>query len=338
MLLAAALVLCAGCQTAPPAAHRQRCEFQSPHMGTLFTITLYAPNTNAAAQTARAAFKRIAALERTMTDYDPDSELMRLCRSPVGQPVQVSPDLFDVLAQAQRLARLSNGAFDVTVGPYVRLWRRTRRTGVRPPSEALQKAAQSVGWEKLRLDPATSTVTLLATNMQLDLGGIAKGYAGDQALRTLRAAGIGAALVAASGDLAIGDAPPGTRGWRVGIGLPDRADNKLARQLLLANAAVSTSGDTEQFVELDGVRYSHILDPRTGVGLTNRVQASVIARHATATDALATTVCVLGPELGLKLVDRLGDTSALVLLNQGDELQVRPSRRLAKIAGAGQGK
>jgi thiamine biosynthesis lipoprotein len=174
--------------------------------------------------------------------------------------------------------------------------------------------------------------------MQLDLGGIAKGYAGDQALRTLRAAGIGAALVAASGDLAIGDAPPGTRGWRVGIGLPDRADNKLARQLLLANAAVSTSGDTEQFVELDGVRYSHILDPRTGVGLTNRVQASVIARHATATDALATTVCVLGPELGLKLVDRLGDTSALVLLNQGDELQVRPSRRLAKIAGAGQGK
>ena len=327
-----------GCQTAPHSAHLQRFEFQSPHMGTLFTITLYAPGTNAAAQAAQVAFERIAALERTMTDYDPDSELMRLSRAPVDQPVKVSPDLFDVLAQAQRIARLSNGAFDVTVGPYVRLWRRTRRTGVRPAFEALHKAGQSVGWRKLRLDPAAHTVTLLTTNMQLDLGGIAKGYAGDQALRTLRAAGIRCALVAASGDLAIGDAPPGTRGWRVGIGLPDRSDNKLARQLLLANAAVSTSGDTEQFVELDGVRYSHILDPHTGVGLTNRVQASIIARHATDTDALATTVCVLGPKAGLKLVDRLSDVAALVILKQGEELQVSSSSRLAKIPGANPGK
>ena len=331
--ISALLLLLAGCSTVPSGPALQRCEFRSPHMGTLFTITLYAPDSAVGAAAAEQTFQRVAALERMMTDYDPESELMRLSRSPVGQPVPVSSDLFAVLARSQQLAALSGGAFDVTIGPSVRLWRRARRTGALPADAALQKAHAAVGWQKLHLDAARQTVTLLATNMQLDLGGIAKGYAADAALKTLRAAGFPRALVAASGDLAIGDAPPGERGWRVGVGVPDTTDAQLSRQLLLANAAVSTSGDTEQSVEIAGQRYSHIVNPHTGLGLTNRLQATIIARHTTDTDALATTVCVLGMERGLALIRQLPHTSALVIGKRGDKWEVFTSGCLPASSG-----
>src|SRR5262249_52441771 len=155
---------------------------KSPHMGTLFTITLYAPDSVTATNAVAAAFHRIAALDRMMTDYDPESELMRVCQRPIGTPVRVSDDLFDVLQKAQRVAELSDGAFDVTVGPYVRLWRRARRTQVLPSAEALAALYPSSGYTKVRLDARTRTVTLTVPDMQLDVGGIAKGYAADKAL------------------------------------------------------------------------------------------------------------------------------------------------------------
>jgi thiamine biosynthesis lipoprotein len=238
------------------------------------------------------------------------------------------------LEQSQRLSQLSDGAFDVTVGPVVRLWRRARRTGALPPADALTRAREAVGWQKLQLDARHRTVTLTAPNMQLDLGGIAKGYAADKALGVLKRHGITRALVAASGDIAVGDPPPGKPGWRVGVGSMDGGDNKLARMLLLQNAAVSTSGDLEQFVEIDGKRYSHIVDPRTGVGLTKRLQVSIIARHATDTDALATAVSVLGVERGLKLVESRAGAAALILYPDGGRSSAVESSRLSRLRRA----
>lgn len=305
------VLLLGGCQapTAKPLA--QRFEFQQPHMGTLFTITLYATNEVFAQGGADAAFAKVAALNQMMTDYDPESELMRLCRQPVGQPVPVSAELFEILAESQRVAELSAGAFDPTIGPAVRLWRRARRTEALPAPKQLAHAQESVGWRKLSLNALKQTVTLLATNMQLDLGGIAKGYAADAALKVLRAQGIRSALVAASGDIAVGDAPPGQTGWRVSIGTPFQREGK-ARTLTLQNAAVSTSGDSEQFVVIDGKQYSHIVDPRTGMGLTNRCQVSIIAPRATLTDALATAVSILGAEQGGDLIKSEPRTSAII--------------------------
>ena len=294
------LLLAGGCVLAPTPT-LTRFEFQQPHMGTLFTITLYAPNETEARSASDAAFARIAALNAMMTDYDSESELMQLCKKPVGQPVAVSAELFAVLQKGQRLAEQSDGAFDVTIGPIVRQWRRARRTGELPSPDQLARARAAVGWQKLKLDERNRTATLLAPGMQLDLGGIAKGYAADEALAVLRAHGISRALVAASGDIAAGAAPPGQPGWRVSIG-GTGSGAAPPSPLVLKHAAVSTSGDAEQFVEIAGVRYSHIVDPRTGVGLTNRLQATVIARHASETDAFATTVCVLGVERGTKLV------------------------------------
>ncbi len=316
-ILCLALGAAAGCRTAPSGGPLARFEFAQPHMGTLWTLTLYAPDPAAATNAAHAAFARIAALDRMMTDYNPDSELMRLGKSPVGQPQPLSQDLFDVLALCQEFSRASGGAFDVTAGPVVQLWRRARRQRELPDPARLEKARQSVGYERLRLDPRRRTATLLAENLRLDLGGIAKGYAADAALRVLRKMGAPRALVAASGDLAIGDPPPGRPGWRVGVGAPGSFTN-LAGTLCLRNAAVSTSGDTEQFVTLGGVRYSHIVDPRTGRALTNRLQVTVVADRAARSDALATTVCVLGPGRGQALIESLGRPSTLIFAPGAD--------------------
>lgn len=302
-----------GCGTTPPSKVLTRHAYTGPHMGTLWRVTLYAPDAPSASNAVRAAFARVAALEEVMSDYDPDSELERLRKSPVGQPVKVSDDLFDILRRAQEVSRQTDGGFDVTIGPEVQLWRRARRRRALPDPAVLEAARQAVGYENLRLDAEARTVTLLTNDMRLDLGGIGKGYAADEALRVLRERGLPRALVAASGDLAIGDPPPGKRGWRVGIGLPDRPADELAGLLLLRNAGVSTSGDTWQFLEIDGIRYSHLVDPRTGIGLTNRLQATVVADCATRSDPLATSVCVLGPRAGLEMI-RADPTVAVCLV------------------------
>jgi FAD:protein FMN transferase len=324
-------LLLTGCGTVRPETHLRRCEFKGPAMGTLFTITLFASDTNQAPSAAEAAFKRISDLEDIMSDYQADSELMRLCDQPPGKPVHVSGDLFDVLQKAQEIARRSDGAFDITVGPYVRLWRFARKRKVLSSREQMAQVRNAVGWQKLRLDPKNQTATLLVPGMRLDLGGIAKGYAADQAIDVLRKRGISRALVAASGDIAIGDSPPGEDGWKIGITDIDEHSNRISRSAYLHNCGVSTSGDTEQFLEIGGIRYSHILDPHTGIGLTNRVQATVIAPNATASDALATTVCVLGPRDGLRLVNSLPRTGVLVLVKEGSQSRSFVSPRFRKL-------
>src|SRR5438552_2319940 len=225
-------------------------------MGTLFSITVYAREKAAAQSAAEAAFRRVAALDDIMSDYQADSELMRLCEAPPGQPMPASAELFDVLQKAQRFADLTDGAFDVTVGPLVRLWRSARKKKTLPTPAEVQTAAALAGHKKVRLDRKARTVTLLAANMRLDLGGIAKGYAADQALALLKRKGLDRALVAASGDIAIGNPPPKQRGWKIGIATIDALKNETARTVLLRNAGISTSGDTEQYTEIGGVRYS----------------------------------------------------------------------------------
>ena len=301
-------------------------------MGTLFTINLYAPDQNSAEAAADAAFRRVDALEDIMSDYQADSELMLLCDQPFGKPVPVSPDLFDVLKRAQNISKLSDGAFDVTVGPYIRLWRFARKRKVLPTPAEITAARAAVGWQKLRLDRRNRTVTLLAPNMRLDLGGIGKGYAADQAMRVLKARGIDRALIAASGDIAIGKPPPGQPGWKVGIAAPGTRTNQLARTVVLHNAGISTSGDTEQFIEINGVRYSHIVNPLTGLGLTNRIQATVIGPDVTTTDSLDTTVSILGVKRGLALVNSLPHTSALIVTKDDSQEHVFPSRRFPKLS------
>src|SRR5207244_2213927 len=157
------------------------------------------------------------------------------------------------------------------------------------------------------------TVELLKAGMQLDLGGIAKGYSADEALAVLKQQGIPRALVAAGGDIAVSGPPPDAEGWTIGIAPLEDPNQKPSRYLLLHDAAVSTSGDAEQYVEIDGKRYSHIVDPRTGIGLVGRQSVTVVARHGIMADSLTKVVSVLGPERGLAIIDGLEGVAALVV-------------------------
>jgi thiamine biosynthesis lipoprotein len=278
----------------------QRFEFSEPHMGTLVRIVLYAKTEAQATSASKDAFARIAMLDEMLSDYRDTSEVTRLSRATPGEAVPISDELMRVLRASQAMARASDGAFDVTAGPLTMLWRAARRHHEAPDSATLDEARTRVGYERLHLDEQRRAVTLRSTGMQIDLGGIAKGFAADAAAATLAVHGVNQALIAAGGDIVVRDAPPGAAGWRVAIAGIERSNGG---ELTLANAAVSTSGDAEQFVELQGVRYSHIIDPRTGRALTGRSSVTVVANDGTTSDSLATAVSVMGPEAGLRLVD-----------------------------------
>jgi thiamine biosynthesis lipoprotein len=305
-------------------AAESRFEFAEPHMGTRFRIVLFAPDEGTAKAAARAAFDRVRALDECLSDYKETSELMRLCARAGGDPVPVSPELFTVLWKAQEVSRRSDGAFDVTVGPVVRLWRRSRRTQYLPDPEKLARARDLVGYRNVRLDPEQRTVQLLKPGMLLDLGGIAKGYAADEALAALAKHGVTRALVAAGGDIAVNGPPPGKEGWKVAIAPLE--PNEPTAYLLLRDAAVSTSGDAEQHVEIDGKRYSHIIDPRTGVGLAGRSSVTVVARRGIDSDSLTKVASVLGPEKGLPIIEAAGASGRVVrLTDRGRETAVSKS-------------
>lgn len=301
-------------------------------MGTLFRIVLYAPDADTARRTFTAAFARVEALDRTLSDYQADSELNRLGQSPPETAIKVSDDLFIVLEASQKLAEETGGAFDVTLGPLIRLWREARRERRLPTADQIASARARSGYQKLSLNASTQTVTLHTAGMQLDVGGIAKGYAADAALTVLRQAGVPQALVAASGDLAIGDAPPGQPGWRVGVESPATAQTGgFARILILQHAAVSTSGDSEQHVEIGGTRYSHIVDPVSGVGMTTRIGVTVVAPNGLWADGLDTAVSVLGAKRGLALVSRYHGASAMITEFVNDQPRVVYSSDFEKV-------
>jgi thiamine biosynthesis lipoprotein len=226
--------------------------------------------------------------------------------------VRVSDDLWTVLAQSQAISEVSGGALDITVGPLTRLWRRARRWKELPEADALAAARTSVGYINLRLDPTTRTAQLLAPNMRLDLGGIAKGYAVDEAIAVVKSCGIHRALVRGSGDIAAADPPPGESGWRVGIA-PLHPDEPPTRFVRLANCGISTSGDARQHLIVEGRRYSHILDPRTGTPVEGRSSVTVIAPSGMLADGLDTAASVLGPEKALALIEKFPGTELLMV-------------------------
>jgi len=294
-----------------------RFEFSQPHMGTRFRIVLYAPDAVLAARVSDEAFERIARLDNTMTDYQSGSELMSLCHKAGGPPVAVSEDLFRILEKSQELAKRSDGAFDITTGPVIRLWRRARRRRELPDKQDLAAARRSVGYKFLRLDAKARTAQLLKPGMLLDLGGIAKGYAADEALKVVARHGISRALVAAGGDIVVGAPPPDQPGWRIGIAPLESPDKPPTRFLLLHDAGVSTSGDAEQHAEIGGIRYSHIIDPRTGRALVGHSSVTVVAPNAITSDGLATALSVLNPKRALALVRSTPQTATLIVRATG---------------------
>ncbi len=309
----------AGCVPAgTPSPAATRVEDSRRLMGMPWTITVHAESGAVAAKAIGAAFAEVERLETLLSDYDPESELSRLsAAAPTASPVPVSEDLWAVLARAVAIRDATEGSFDPTVGPLTTLWRQARRSGRLPRAEKLAAARARVGPGTLALDAVTRGVSLSRSEMRLDLGGIAAGYAVDRALAVLTAHGIEAAMVEASGDVAVSAPPPGAAGWRIAVA-PLAAGGSDAPAIMLAHAAVTTSGDAFQAADIDGRRYSHIVDPRTGIGVAGPAAVTVIAPDCTTADALATAASVLGPERGLALFSRFPGSSGRFVWQDGD--------------------
>ncbi|TVS05997.1 MAG: FAD:protein FMN transferase [Phycisphaerales bacterium] len=282
-----AAIACAAGPDQDPEVGLERFEFRSIIMAAEASVVLYARDEEAARAHAAAAFDRMNRLDAVMSDYRVDSELMRLAELPHARANEISDELFRVLLASIEIAEASAGAFDPTIGPHTLLWREARRRGEPPADERLNEAAKAVGWGAVRLDARSREVTLAKPGMRLDLGGIGKGFAVDEALAELTARGVERAMVRLGGDIAVGRAPPGRPGWR--IALP--GDN--AEHLDLHHAGVSTSGDAHQHLDAGGKRYSHIIDPETGRGLILSDTVTIVAPNATTADALATAISVI---------------------------------------------
>lgn len=315
------LVLLLACGPGPQAELETRHEYTRLLLGTTFTLVLDHGDEAHADAVAEAAFARVEQLDLVLSDYKPESEVRRLGQTQ-GVAVPVSGELHRVLLAAEDLSRACDGAFDVTVGPYSALWRRARRQGEPPAPSELAAVAPSVGHalvtlvDPIRADAAPATVTLEAEDMALDLGGIAKGFILDEVLAVCVQAGIERALVDAGGDVALGLPPTGRDSWRVGV------EGRDAPILALHSRAVATSGDAYQHLEHEGLRLSHIIDPRTGWALTGRAGATVVAPTAMLADGLASALCVLEPEAGLALVDDSPGTEARITREVDGELVV----------------
>jgi len=313
-------------------------------MGVAWTITAHAEDDVGAALAIGRALDEVERLEGVLSDYDPESELSRLsAAAPVTRAV--SRDLWLALEASRRFRDLTGGAFDPTVGPLTSLWRQSRRSGRLPDADRLTLARAACGPATLELDAANQAARLTRTGMRLDLGGIGMGLAADAAMRVLHEAGIRSAMIDASGDILVSGPPPGREAWRVrverlrsgpagGVAPEGPADGdhsdegpELPLIIDLVDAAVTTSGDAFQAVEIDGVRYSHIVDPRTGLGVVGPSAVTVIAADCTTADAAATAASVLGPEAGAAFIEGLPGAAARFQWVERSEPRVRATGR-----------
>ena len=306
----------------PLQAAEERYSARRALMGTVVEVTVYAPGEPKARAAIAAAFDEIERIERLMSLQMPESELWRCNREAAAGPTAVSADTFEVLRRSREFSAMSDGAFDVTVTPLLRLWRDAAQRGAPPGAQELQETLARVGWRDVELDAARRTVRYARPGMALDLGAIAKGYAVDAAVRRLRESGIASGLVNAGGDVyVLGRKPDGTP-WVVGVQDPRHPESERALVLAVevADAGVATSGNYRRFSVIGGRRYSHIVDPRTGEPADAVPSVSVIARDATTADALATALSVMGVEKGLALVEGLKDVEALMLTIEDDRI------------------
>ena len=284
-----------------------------------YAIEAYGPDADALPRVVSEALDEVDRIDRLMSHYKPDSPLSRVNREAAQHPVAVDPELFDFIADSMQYHRDSNGAFDITVGPLMKTWGFFRGEGRVPSAEEVAAARRLVGGAHVILNPASRTIGFDASGVELDLGGIAKGYAVDRASGLLRQRHVPAALISAGGSTiyALG-APPGRDGWEVAIQDPIDA-RKIAFTVQLKDRAVSVAGSSEKSFEAGGVTYSHIMDPRTGRPAQGVLSVAVLAITGTAGDALDDAFFVLGPERSRGYLNRLRATHVFFFLPASDE-------------------
>jgi FAD:protein FMN transferase len=283
-------------------------------MACVYAIEVYGPDADALPRIVDAAFDEVDRIDRLMSHYQAESPLSRVNREAARGPVTVDPELFAFIADAMRYNRDSDGAFDITVGPLMKAWGFFGGEGRMPSDQALAAARHHVGRTHVRLNPSLWTIAFDEPGVELDLGGIAKGYAVDRVVDLFQQRPIAAALISAGGSTIYGlGAPPGRDGWDVLLQDPiDR--QQAALTVTLKDRALSVAGSSEKYFEAGGVRYSHIMDPRTGRPVQGVLSVAVLAGTGTAGDALDDAFFVLGPNNSRTYLNRLPQTEAFFFL------------------------
>lgn len=318
IIILISLTFLSGQSLSQPADNLKRFEFSHKSMGTIFRIICYTDQEELAKRISDKAFERIDELNYIMSDYLPDSELNRLSRnSGSGNYTLVSSDLFIVLRLGQQWAIKTNGIFDITVGPYSQLWRRADRKEKLPTPDQIKMASESVGYKYIQIDKNNGAVKLCKERMQLDLGGIAKGYTVDVIYDMFINSGIKRVLIDGGGDIRVGDPPPGKKGW--GIVIENLIDEN--RLVYISNTSIATSGDLYRYVQIDSIKYGHIIDPRTGYGLTTRRTVTIQASNCTEADILASAVSIWGAEEGFNFLDDVPGVQAVVVEEEDGNLK-----------------
>ena len=310
-------------------------ELDSGHrmvMGTFARVVVIAKDSDAAKKCIESAFTQINKVDDLMSDYKSDSEISNVNRDGFEKAVQLSLSTCKVLQRSIEFSELTDGAFDITVGPLVELFRKAKNKQVLPNQDEIAEARSKVGFEKLKLDGQDRTVRFAVEGMQLDLGGIAKGYAVDKAVETMQTHGAIGGMVDLGGDIRCFGAPfKGREHWVIGLQNPNRVKDSAGSEVLLklkiTNGAIATSGDYQQFIMIEGKRRSHIIDRKTGTSTEGLSSVTIIANNATNADALATAVSVMGSEKGLELIEKIPGTEAILITSQ-------PEFKLMKTSGA----
>ncbi|MBN2592866.1 MAG: FAD:protein FMN transferase [Sedimentisphaerales bacterium] len=317
-------------------AGKDRAEADSSYqmiMGTFAHVVAVAENSSTAEKSVRAALEEIRKVDDLMSDYKNDSEISRANRDAFDRSVKVSEPTYEVLRRSVEFSKMTDGAFDITVGPLVALFRKAKESKATPSEEQIEQARSKVGFEKLKLDNENKAVKFSEKGMLLDLGGIAKGYAIDKAIEAAQRCGAIGAMVDIGGDVRCFGLPPkGREYWLIGLQDPNSAiegmeGGGLRLVLKITDEAVATSGDYQQFAIIEGKRYSHIMDRKTGKSAESLSSVTIITGNATDADALATAVSVIGAEKGLALIEKIPNTEAILITPQ-------PKYDILKTSGA----
>lgn len=293
-------------------------------MGTWGRIVVIASDNRVANRCVEAGFEQLDVIENSMSAHAADSELSRVNRDAFARPVEVSDSFLEVLRMSLEFSRKTGGAFDITVGPLIELYKTAEAKGVKPGTEEIELAKSRTGFEKLKLDEQNKTVRFEVEGMRLDLGGIAKGYAIEKAVEVMRSFGAAGGIVDVGGDIrCFGQ----TKAWKIGLQAPDDADNNLiggnlTLVLELSDSAVATSGDYRRFVLIEGKKYSHIIDRTTAEACEGLSSVTIIAPNAAAADALATAVSVMGADKGAEFIESEPGVEA-ILISSGSEFKIK---------------
>jgi thiamine biosynthesis lipoprotein len=267
--------------------------FTAVKMGSPFNLVIVRDDSAKAARLAKAAYLLVDSLNALFSDYDPASELSRINSAlSVNTKASFSPALSEIFRESFLAYKKSSGAFDISVGALSMLWRRARKEKRFPTAVEVTGAREKSGMRFVHFDFAHRVITTHKKGIRFDLGGIAKGYAAQQVIGFLKTQGVNSALADAGGDIATSGAPP-AGGWNIGVNVPETTSQLLQKKLWLHDMAVATSGDAYQYMESGGKKYSHIIDPRTGYGISTQRNVTVIAKDATTADWLATACSIL---------------------------------------------